>query len=166
MASKAVIFYNITFASNNASYKGGAIHVKDSTYSSVCASTSFADYDVQTECFLQVLHDDEDTGKQSSTIRFTNNWVNNDLGSILYGGLLDRCTVNPLATVYNKTFHSNNIHIGPIHAVDYFLQVRGLNSTPIETNGIASDSLRICFCQGNITDCEESNVTRRVKKRE
>ena len=146
---------NITFASNNATYKGGAIHVNDSTYSSVCASKSFTDYDVQTECFLQVLHDDEDTGVQTNTLSFTNNWAGN--GSILYGGLLDRCTVSPLATVYNKTFHSNK-HTDPIHALTYFQLARGLNSTSNETDGIASDSLRICFCQGNKTDCEHNRT--------
>ena len=158
--------YNIIFASNNASYKGGAIHVNDSTYSSVCASKFFADYDVQTECFLQILHDDEDTGDQTSTISFTNNSANNGLGSILYGGLLDRCTVNPLATEYNKTFHSTE-HSDPIHAVDYFRRVTGLNSTSDEIKGIASDSLRICICEGNKTDCEHNNKTViRVKRGE
>ena len=46
--------YTMDFASNNATSKGGAIFVNDSTYTEVCASTSFAklNYDMQTECFF------------------------------------------------------------------------------------------------------------------
>ena len=60
--------YEIMFARNTANSTGGAIHINDSTYSSVCASKSYVDYDIHTECFLQILHDDEDFGNQSSSI--------------------------------------------------------------------------------------------------
>ena len=119
--------YDIIFAGNSATTKGGAIHVNDSTYPSVCASKSYMDYDVHTECFFQILHDDEDTGVHNSSIIFTDNTANNS-GSILYGGLLDRCTVSPMATVYNKTFHSDKHICTPFHALSYFQNVTGTSN--------------------------------------
>ena len=142
--------YMVDFTSNNATKEGGAIFVNDSTYPGVCASTSFATYDVQTECFFQAMHDDEDTGtyQQYHHLSFVDNSA--QTGTILYGGLLDRCTVNPQATVYNKVFHSIN-HVDPIYAISYFQHEsgHGMNLTDTVTEGIASDALRICFCQRN-----------------
>ena len=157
--------YKIMFARNTASLTGGAIHVNDSTYSSVCASKSYVDYDIHTECFLQILHDDEDFGSQSSSITFTNNFAK-DSGSILYGGLLDRCTVSPLATIYNShTFHSDK-HVDPYTALAYFENVTSLNLTANNFDGIASDSLRVCFCQGNKTNCTHELHDKYVKRGE
>ena len=143
--------YEILFTGNSATSKGGAIYVNDSTYPSVCASKSYMDYDVHAECFLQILHDDEDIGIQNSNkhVSFTGNTAN-DSGSILYGGLLDRCTVNPMATVYDRTFHSDQ-DIRPLHALEYFGNVTDFSD---QFDAIASDSLRVCFCYENETDCE------------
>ena len=140
--------YKILFTRNNAELNGGAIYVNDSTYPSVCASKSYADYDVHTECFFQILHDDEDTGIFNSTISFINNTANNS-ESILYGGLLDRCTVSPMAAIYNRTFHSSH-NITPCHALTYFQNVTG---TIDESDAFASKSLRVCFCKENEPDC-------------
>ncbi len=156
--------YKIIFARNTANFKGGAIHVNDSTYSNVCASKSYMDYDVHAECFLQILHDDEDIGVQNSSITFTDNFANYS-GSILHGGLLDRCTVSPMATIYNSTFHSVK-HITPRHALAYFETVTGLNLTSNNFDGIASESLRICFCQENKTDCKQELPDKNIKRGE
>ncbi len=153
--------YEIIFAGNHATSKGGAIYVNDSTYPSVCASKSYVDYDVHTECFLQILHDDEDTGTLNSNITFTNNTAN-DSESILHGGLLDRCTVSPMATIYHRTFHSDQAII-PVHALEYFENVTGSSD---QRDAIASDSLRICFCQENKTNCEHELPDIHVKRGE
>ena len=151
--------YEMLFTGNSAKLKGGAIYVNDSTYPSVCASKSYADYDVHTECFFQILHDDEDIGIFNSSISFNGNTASNS-ESILYGGLLDRCTVSPMATIYNRTFHSSQ-NITPCHALTYFQNV---TDTIDEFDSLASESLRVCFCKENKPDCHHEwptvNVTR------
>ena len=155
--------YKIVFSDNHAVFKGGAIYVNDSTYPSICASKSYMHYDVHTECFFQILVDDEDTdpGVHNSNISFTDNTANNNR-SIVFGGLLDRCTVSPMATVYNRTFHSDQ-HITPWHALTYFQNVTG---TFDELDGFNSDGLRICFCQDNVTDCAYDGPIVEVKRGE
>ena len=153
--------YEILFAGNNAELKGGAIYVNDSTYPSVCASKSYADYDVHTECFFQILHDDEDIGIFNSSISFNGNTANNN-ESILYGGLLDRCTVSPMATIYNRIFHSSQ-NITPCHALTYFQNV---TDTIDDFDSFASESLRVCFCKENKPDCHHEWPTVNVMRGE
>ena len=96
---------DITFNRNRACH-GGAIFINDNTTASVCASDSTT-ICVKTECFVQKFHY-INVGYIKSTagiigelpIKFKNNFVN-ESGSILFGGLLDRCTVSPL---YNKEY--------------------------------------------------------------
>ena len=78
----------IFFMGNEADY-GGALYVADETYSGTCTRISFKQQDVSTECFsiVQSTYDDN-----TYTIDFTDNHAA-VAGSILYGGLLDRCTV-------------------------------------------------------------------------
>lgn len=153
--------YAMVFASNSATSKGGAIFVNDSTYTEVCASTSFANYDMQTECFFQALYDDGDIGKHRQTLtsqhlKFMDNLAHQ--GPILYGGLLDRCTVSPSAKVYTcGTKH-------PFYGLFYFQNESGMNLN--DKKGIASDSLRICFCCGNEVNCDQPlsiNVKKGIK---
>ena len=153
--------YEILFTGNSAKFKGGAIYVNDSTYPSVCASKSYVDYDVHTECFFQILHDDEDIGIFNSNISFNGNTAKNS-ESILYGGLLDRCTVSPMATIYNKTFHSSQ-NITPCHALTYFQNV---TDTIDEFESFASESLRVCFCHENKPDCHHEWPTVNVMRGE
>ena len=151
--------YTMDFARNNATIKGGAIFVNDSTYTEVCASTSFANYDMQTECFFQALYDDEDIGKPKHTLtsqrlKFMDNLAQQ--GPILYGGLLDRCTVSPLAKVYTCGIKH------PFYALSYFQNESGMNLN--DTEGIASDSLRICFCDDNKLNCDYKQHPIKVNK--
>ena len=161
--------YTMEFARNKAKEMGGAIYVNDSTYPGVCASTSFASYDVQTECFFQALHDHEDCGKCQLThhINFIANSAEN--GSILYGGLLDRCTVSFQASVYNKTLHSTK-HVDPVYGLSYFQNEGGINSSldrPQNTESISSHVLRVCFCRQNeIFNCENKPPAIHVQKGE
>ena len=144
--------FAIKFARNSACGKGGAMYVNDETYPGVCASKSFADYSTQTECFFQMLHDDEDIElvQRTQHIEFADNFA--PKGSALYGGLLDRCTVSPSASIYNKTFHSNK-QVNPVHPLTYFLTEGGMGLMLNETDEVASDLLRICFCQEDVVNC-------------
>ena len=150
--------YNAEFQGNCASDKGGAIYVNDSTYPGVCSSSSFKNYSLQTECFFQALHNDEDGGVPWSTehnivLHFSNNTAAS--GSALYGGLLDRCTVNPLADVYDETLHSTK-KVAPLHGVLYFRTISSMND--YESEQISSDALRICICQENNVNCTSKHL--------
>ena len=160
--------YTIEFARNKANDKGGAIFIDDKTYPLVCASESFAHYSAQTECFFQALYYGEDIGQGEliQHITFTNNLASN--GSILYGGLLDRCTLSPVASIYDKTLDSTT-QITPVDALSYLLKESGLGSSLDEviSDEVMSDPLRICFCQKNMTlNCSYKPPTIHVKKGE
>ena len=136
--------YNIiTFTANSADY-GGAIHVDDNTNSGICASST------ETECFFQVLalysHENQNLGTQC--MHFSQNHANIS-GSTLYGGLLDRCAVSPVAEVHKKYPRAFKDRGG---GIAYFKNVSTLvyvdfsryhNNIIME---IVSDPVRVCLC--------------------
>ena len=92
----------LDFTSNSAK-KGGAIYVADNTNDRViCQDTS-------TECFIQTLTPQRLVKYTENSILpishistfFTNNTAHQS-GSDIYGGLLDRCTVNPSAELLHS----------------------------------------------------------------
>ena len=85
---------NVTiFLENTADY-GGAVYVDDDTNSGTYASVP------KTECFFQVLatHAEILPNIKTQSMHFSQNYVHSS-SSILYGGLLDRCSVSPFAEV-------------------------------------------------------------------
>lgn len=133
-------YYVISFINNTAIENGGAIFVKDETYSGVCASESFTHYRTTTECFFQTYENDHEYHHKHNTLHHHLNFSNNSAAkaSILYGGLLDRCTLNLVAEIY--TYYGHN------HAIDgltFFMNESRLTTT----EEIASDAVRICFCR-------------------
>ena len=99
---------HVNFTGNKA-VLGGAIFINDSTTAGICDSNSLSSTSVKTECFLQKFYFiDEGYNKtntvipMTSIIYFTNNFAN-ESGSILFGGLLDRCTISPFSyEMYTK----------------------------------------------------------------
>ena len=90
----------LNFTSNSAE-KGGAIYVADHTNDGViCQGANTVIY--QAECFIQTLglHQSSYEYVRSNIINtfFTNNTAHQS-GSDIYGGLLDRCAINPNAEV-------------------------------------------------------------------
>ena len=148
--------YSISFVRNNGTL-GGAIFIEDKTYSGTCGSTSSSHYLTKTACFLQTYYDDSHPRIQSTKhITFVSNSA--DKGSILYGGLLDRCTVDRLADVYMQTDCS---HL--IDGLTYFMNESGLTSE--SKNDISSDAVRVCFCQAK-PNCSYKPPTISVMKGE
>ena len=138
-------FYNISFISNIALRNGGAIFVDDGGYPGTCNSTSSTLFMTKSECFLQTFNTDYVRRRPAyHHITFINNSAK--AGEILYGGLLDRCTVNIVSDVYV------NAHVHRNHRIDgltYFLNESGLTLIQ-DRNRIASGAVRICFCQDNL----------------
>ena len=109
---------------NEAIDKGGAIFVLDRN----CEAVSY-----HSQCFFR------DYREQKYFFYFANNSAS--LGSILYGGLLDRC------------FSSSDGTLG-IHHIKY---VSNYKSTPL---AITSDPVRVCLCDENLTlNCTKRNLT-------
>ncbi len=130
--------YSIVFDGNHAEHDGGAIFIRDETYFGACNSTSSFDRHTRTKCFFQVFYNDIDVKERHFT--FNNN--NADRGSVLYGGLLDRCSQSPMANIYNKTTHKS------ISGFKYFVnESRGI----VAWNDIESDAMRVCSCQDTRT---------------
>ena len=101
--------------------------MNDYTNSGTCGS------DLKIECFLQVLaiyHDDIPGGRvQTQSVYFSKNSANT-AGSTLYGGLLDRCTVNKLAEVYENYVPDDIVRGG---GIAYFMNVTNTSKTSISS---------------------------------
>ena len=130
-------FSTTTFTTNSADY-GGAIHVDDNTNSGTCTSST------ETECFFQVLalysHENQNLGTQC--MHFSQNHANIS-GSTLYGGLLDRCAVSPVAEVHNKYPRAFKDRGG---GIAYFKNVSTPAYVDFSIMEIVSDPVRVCLC--------------------
>ena len=137
----------LAFTANSAEY-GGAVYVSDN---GMCVLST------NKECFFQTLAlyhsmpiDFDPYDHRSQDIYFYNNTAKVS-GHSLYGGLLDRCRVSPLAEP-----NINN------HKMDYTLSnetvtVEGLSYlhkiSNIEDSDIGSPPVRVCFCNNGQPDC-------------
>ena len=136
-----ILWQKVVFTGNNATY-GGAIYISDRTIPDTCSSNPFGTS--SQECFIQAiaLHSFSSHNLNTVNTFFLNN-VARISGSTLYGGLLDRCTVNPSAEIFLKT---QNITL--LDGVSYIQ-----NITNINLSSIASDPVRLCFCKNGQPDC-------------
>ena len=147
----------IEFTSNKADF-GGAIYVSDDTNNGTCTSNEGTlTNTAESDCFFQSVRYNPygSNSRTSNTIKthisFSGNTANIS-GAFLYGGLLDRCTVNVFERkAYIKIMYS---------------------SQPNFTEGIlnytSSDAVRICFCETKEAevDCSyQPNVIQVVKGR-
>ena len=153
--------YPLSFFANLANF-GGAIYVADDTNSATCASKSHNVYSTNTECFIQslALTDLDYSERFLAYVNFTNN-VASKSGSILHGGLLDRCTVSPFAEAFHQSSESNNPkQMGipsDIYGLTYFEIITRLNKTGL-SDVIGSHPIKICFCENSTPDCKRNVV--------
>ena len=118
----------IVYANNVAGEKGGAIFVPDEK----CEAF------YQSQCFLQ--------GPTGARFIFTNNRAL-DEGSILYGGLLDKCFVRD---------YSNG---DEVLGIDYIKSISEYGSVP-PAKAITSGPVTVCLCDKNSSlDCSTRNLT-------
>ena len=98
---------------NNSAGKGGAIYVADNTNDGGTDSQIY-----QAECFIQTLRAytrNIRTKFLSINTFFTNNTAHQS-GSDIYGGQLDRCTINTNAELATRFPHDKYLHV---HGFDY-----------------------------------------------
>ena len=139
--------YSISFTSNSAEY-GGAVYVDDYTNSiGTCTGTSSYTQSPRTECFFQVLsrHLIYDSHLYTSHIEFLNN-IAVKSGSILFGGLLDRCTRSQFAEI-NYKMSSDGI----INGLLYFEDASSVTNRDLVS--ISSQPVKVCPCMNSQHDC-------------
>ena len=167
------------FTSNSAE-KGGAIFVADNTNVGViCQGANTQIY--QAECFLQTLGLYPSRDYQNINLKntfFSDNTAH-QFGSDIYGGLLDRCTINQNAELVRIFPEYKNLsgfdyvkaatQIKPItdysryQTPDYFIE----NISRSDVNGlISSDAVRVEFCLNNIISPNYSHPNVSIKKGE
>ena len=139
--------YKVTFT-DNAAYYGGALYIDDNisnilcpshyTVSSVCESRYYDKHSTTTECFLMAFLNQN---YRNETIEFSRNSALIS-GSSIFGGLLDRCTVNPTYTEEDPLSLLKPELISKRFSGISFLQ--GLSN--IKISQISSPPVRICYC--------------------
>ena len=152
--------YNLHFIENSARY-GGAIYNADETNYEICASKSYysRSHSAGTECFLQILAPMQTIEMKYNIV--TTEFINNRAqvsGPILYGGLLDRCTLMLSAEILFTNRRT------PLDGVTYFLNTSILNNT----DGISSAPVQVCLCEPDISvpNCGLQELNIRVMRGE
>ena len=163
----------LTFIGNLADY-GGAFFVADGTNSGTCASKSYKSYSTASECFIQALSLNNENNFYLDLL-FKNNHAK-FTGSVLYGGLLDRCTLSPFSEILVGSDPAdeedippiklrqifNNSWVGNISGVTFTLSGDNSETSP----AISSDPVRICFCRNDQPECGYNPPTKLIKKGE
>ena len=134
---------------NNAANYGGAIYVADDTNKGTCSSTGHSQpvtATSQSECFFQISSVINRRYKFSDVFSFSNN-VANMSGPLLFGGLLDRCTISSFTKPHDR-----------------YSSVPGFADDIAEIS--SSHDVRVCLCSENesgilTSSCNqtESNLT-------
>ena len=146
---------SVFFTSNTADY-GEAIYVVDETYFDVCARGPSVMS--TTECFIQILSPPMTENKEPSLVSIQFNGVSSSKPAI-YGGLLDRCTLDSLAQILIESNKSKT----EIDGVTYLKSISNMNNT----NMISSLPVRLCFCTPrNQPECRYEPLTINVMKGE
>ena len=144
----------------------------DDTNSGTCASST------ETECFFQVLalYSHEHPHLSTQSMHFSQNHANIS-GSILYGGLLDRCAVSPFAEVHSKYprafkdrgdgiayFKNVSIPVYYTHNSSLGDYIEIVNDIKFNIS-VSSDPVRVCLCfnTDQNSDCPHQHYTE-VKK--
>ena len=171
---------SLDFTSNSAE-KGGAIFVVDNTNDEVICQGAHTEI-YQAECFIQTLGLYQ-TGFYSINyinILFSNNTAHQS-GSDIYGGLLDRCTINQNTELVRSSRELKNLSgFDYVKATTQIVQIIDYNKyyyhTPDYFIGhisrsdvkelISSDAIRVELCLNNIISRNYSHPNILIKKGE
>ena len=155
--------YTVQFVANSAEDHGGALYMADDSNSDTCVSTPFEVLSPATECFFQyiTLFPDVPPNFTSIAIYYSQNYANKS-GSILFGGLLDRCSVSPFAKLYSSSKNDT------VSGFDYFRSVIDVDTDQnFSSMDVSSFPVRLCFCYEQHRNCSIDQLTPiQVKKGE
>ena len=164
-STKPELYYVLTFTENSAAY-GGAIYIADDTNPEACTGlTSDTNFkaSIANECFLQVLIlDQTDLPLPNQIISF---FQNRGLirGSILFGGLLDRCILSTFSRRLNYSSKADGTSSVP--GITLFT-VSSKVITDTEVSPISSNPVKVCFCKSGRPKCTGYQPSVHVKKGE
>ena len=128
---------------SNKAMWGGGIYVADNTTagSLQCQRESIIDsgskVPLSTECFIQTLKLYTQSSGRKDEINLINTYMTNntaELGSAIYGGLLDRCTVS--------TFAEANDHVSLLNGSEYIKSTVMIS----DKSSITSDPVQVVLC--------------------
>lgn len=142
---------------NTADY-GGAMYVNDYTNPGTCSSTTIERRYAygNSECFIQVLAPTSLSWQAGPLYTTTVISIQNYAavsGSALYGGLLDRCVVNPFTEVYLKYSKNFDSPISNKLSIDGVSYLRNVTYTDLVEEAISSRPLQVCFCINSAKNC-------------
>ena len=134
----------------NSAENGGAMYVSDETNLPGCDTETLQTASGTNVCFFQVVDLYPTNGNLS--LEFESNKAGSS-GSVLFGGLLDRCTQSPLAST---SFFDNQLRtpVSQINGLTYFMGVSNIRNT----SSLASDPVRVCFCFGGRHNCNKTQI--------
>ena len=138
--------YKIVIFTANSADHGGAMYVSDD---GMCTRVA------RRECFFQslALYNALPNDSVHQSVHFSNNIALS--GQNLYGGLLDRCIINPLAEIDIIHLDGNNDSILSNNSDS--LTMKGSNylhmMSNIKNSEIGSPPIRVCFCKDGQPDC-------------
>ena len=140
----------VYYVGNSAVY-GAAMFVDDDTYTSTCSRK------LKGECFFQLLGEVDERFLRNY-LQFSQNTARYS-GSILYGGLLDRCAVSPF------------VELSRYSRLDPKFKTNGLIHFKLATDStnlsISSDPIKVCHCDNKEYDCELNyTLSKAVRKGE
>ena len=108
------IMVRFNFYANSAQYGGGIFIEDDTAERSICIENSITANSStvsSSDCFLQILNaaSPKNSVRDFPTVEFCNTFIINNTATVsgpaIYGGLLDRCTINP----FSETKASNGL---------------------------------------------------------
>ena len=125
---------NVYFVSNSADF-GGGVYIEDETNFGICRK--LLKNDQSSSCFLQVMStvSECDIFFDILTVNFSQNSAKN-IGNSVFGGLLDRCTINNMAEI--RYYKIDN------HCFNGICYLK--NFSNIHTDDIGSYPVELCFC--------------------
>ena len=142
IGSTSFILPNTTICwENNYANLGGAIYVLTDDPFNYCKKTQIATFIPKQDCFLQLPGQNLSSGLDVQLV-FKNNSAF-DAGSVLYGGAIDNCCLDPY----------DFCDSGPVF--DKLVQYEADNTTSV----ISSDPFRVCFCENDHPNCSKSIKT-------
>ena len=155
---------SIRFIANTADY-GAAIYVDDNTKFDTCFTTP-ANVTPASECFFHVLDpylvvSTIPDGNKIESIVAQNNYAR-QMGSNLFGGLLDRCVPSTLVGGISNTLLTGTIEEKNTDGLSYLRSISNLKNF----DSIASDPTRVCFCWQGLPNCTRRALSVQVKKGE
>ena len=123
---------HINFVKNRASHYGGALYVDDETNPDMCAAVNVQSTipSTESECFSKLVF-----------FNMSDNFAGAS-GSNLFGGLLDRCTVQNESS---KEYPMNKL------GIISFQNSNNINMSQLDS--ITSHPVRLCFCRDGRPDC-------------